>query len=125
MKKQSLSAILDANLLYSAAMRDLFMRLAVRFVFQPKWTEAVLENRPDIPRVALERTRDLMNWFGNDWEVPPYQNLTAELTLSDPDEYSVSFSTRSQIISCRAIRKHRASLRNLVTGCIICLILVY
>lgn len=97
MKQQPISAILDANLLYSAAMRDFFMRLAVRFVFQPKWTddiheewiEAILENQPDIPRAALERTRDLMNRFGNDWEVPPYQHLIPNLPLSDPDDRHV------------------------------------
>lgn len=97
MKKQRLSAVLDANLLYSAAMRDFFMRLATHFVFQPKWTneiheewmEAVLENRPDIPRAMLERTRDLMNRYGNDWEVPPYQHLIPLLNLKDPDDRHV------------------------------------
>ena len=30
------AAVLDANVLYSAMLRDLFMRLTVGFVFQPK-----------------------------------------------------------------------------------------
>ncbi len=97
MKKPVLCAVLDANVLYSAAMRDFFMRLAVRFVFQPKWTEeihaewmeAVLETRPDIGREALERTRDLMNRFGNDWEVPVYDHLIPSLPLSDLDDRHV------------------------------------
>ena len=42
-KKPTLTAVLDANVLYSAAMRDFFMRLATRFVFQPKWTESIHE----------------------------------------------------------------------------------
>jgi predicted nucleic acid-binding protein len=96
-KKPVLCAVLDANVLYSAAMRDFFMRLAVRFVFQPKWTEeihaewieAVLETRPDIGREALERTRDLMNRFGNDWEVPAYDYLIPDLPLSDLDDRHV------------------------------------
>ena len=78
-------------------MRDFFMRLASRFVFQPKWTdeiheewiEAVLRNRPDISRAMLERTRDLMNQYGNDWQVPPYGHLIPALTLPDTDDRHV------------------------------------
>jgi len=92
-----LVAVLDANVLYSAAMRDFFMRLTSRFVFQPKWTdaiheewmEAVLRNRPDISRVVLERTRDLMNQYGNDWQVPAYEQLIDSLSLPDPDDRHV------------------------------------
>ncbi len=97
MRKPSLCAVLDANVLYSAAMRDFFMRLATRFVFQPKWTDeiheewiaAVLRNRPDLTRAQLTRTRDLMNQYGNDWQVPPYQHLILTLPLSDPDDRHV------------------------------------
>ncbi len=50
-----LIAVLDACVLYSAPLRDFFMRLAVR-LYQPKWTDAiheewirnVLNNRTDI-----------------------------------------------------------------------------
>jgi predicted nucleic acid-binding protein len=78
-------------------MRDFFMRLAVRFVFQPKWTgeiheewiEAVLRNRPDLTRAQLTRTRELMNRFGNDWRVPPYRHLIPALVLPDPDDRHV------------------------------------
>ncbi len=35
------SAVLDANVLYSAMLRGMFMRLAVGLVFQPKWTERI------------------------------------------------------------------------------------
>ncbi len=96
-KTAPLAAVLDANVLYSAAMRDFFMRLAIRFVFQPKWTdeiheewiEAVLRNRPDISRAMLERTRDLMNQYGNDWQVPAYIDLVPTLSLPDPDDRHV------------------------------------
>jgi predicted nucleic acid-binding protein len=90
-------AILDANVLYSAPMRDFFMRLTTGFLFQPKWTEQihtewienVLEHRPDVSRTALERTRDLMNQYGNDWRVPEYQHLLSTLTLPDKDDCHV------------------------------------
>ena len=108
-KKSPRSAVLDANVLYSAAMRDFFMYLAIRFVFQPKWTDeiheewinAVLRNRPTLTRAMLERTRDLMNQHGNDWEVPPYQHLIPDLHLSDKNDRHVlaaAIAARSPVI---------------------------
>ena len=38
---QMTAAVLDACVLYSAFLRDLFLRLAVGFVFQPKWTAQI------------------------------------------------------------------------------------
>jgi len=85
------TAVLDACVLYSAPLRDFFMHLAVRFVFQPKWTERihaewmgnVLEKRPDLSRAALERTRDLMNRWARDWQPPDYEALIPTLSLPD------------------------------------------
>ena len=36
------TALLDANVLYSAPVRDLFMQLAVSDVFRARWTENIL-----------------------------------------------------------------------------------
>jgi predicted nucleic acid-binding protein len=96
-KKAALFAVLDANVLYSAAMRDFFMRLTSRYVFQPKWTEeihqewieAVLRSRPDLDPAWLTRTRDLMNQHGNDWHVPAYEHLIPTLPLTDLDDRHV------------------------------------
>jgi predicted nucleic acid-binding protein len=94
----SLVAVIDANVLFSAAMRDFFMRLTARFVFQPKWTEeihqewidAVLRHRTDLDRPSLERTRDLMNRHGNDWRVPAkYEALISALPLPDLNDRHV------------------------------------
>jgi hypothetical protein len=65
------NVVLDSCVLYQAPLRDFFMRLAVK-LYQPKWTEkiheewmrSVLEDRPDLTRSQLERTRDLMNRHG-------------------------------------------------------------
>jgi hypothetical protein len=107
-----LVAFLDANVLYSAPMRDFFLRLAVRFVFQPKWTdeihaewmEAVLTNRPDLTSAQLTRTRDLMNQHGNDWRVPvSYAHLIPTFSLPDLDDRHVLAAA----IAAKAAR-HRA-----------------
>jgi hypothetical protein len=36
-------AVLDARVLYSTALRDLFMRLTVNLAFPPIWTETIQE----------------------------------------------------------------------------------
>ena len=91
------AAVLDACVLYSAFLRDLFMRLAAAFVFQPKWTARiheewtrnVLRNRPDLTPAQLERTRALMDRWGGDWEAEGYERLVPALTLPDPDDRHV------------------------------------
>ena len=58
------SFLFDANVLYSAPMRDALMRLAVTDLFKAKWTadihrewiDAFLRNEPHRDRTALERT---------------------------------------------------------------------
>lgn len=91
------TAILDACVLYPAALRDLWMHLTVNLAFQPKWTPRiqdewirnVMENRPDLRPENLARTRANMERWGRDWEVPDYENRLAELSLPDPDDRHV------------------------------------
>lgn len=91
------AAVLDACVLYSAFLRDLFMRLAVDFVFQPKWTAQihaewirnVLLNCPDLTRAQLERTRMLMEKWGHDWDVGEYESLIPTLVLPDVNDRHV------------------------------------
>jgi len=60
------TALLDANVLYPAPLRDLFLQLAVTDLFKARWTadihqewiEALLRKEPRLDRAALERTRD-------------------------------------------------------------------
>lgn len=92
-----IAAVLDACVLYSAPLRDLFMYLTVHFVFQPKWTdrilaewiENVLVQRPDLSRKALDRTRALMNRWAGDWQVPAHDQLIPTLVLPDPGDRHV------------------------------------
>lgn len=61
-------ALLDANVLYPARLRDLFLRLAIDGLFDARWSGRILDecfdnlltDRPDLPAVALDRTRRLM-----------------------------------------------------------------
>jgi len=63
------AAFYDANVLYPAELRSLLMHLAITDLFRAKWSAEVHEewianllvNRPDLTRMQLERTRDLMD----------------------------------------------------------------
>lgn len=91
------TALLDANVLYPAPVRDLFLQLAVTDLFTAKWTEeihrewieALLRNEPHRERAALERTRSLMNQATRDCLVSGYEPLISTLDLPDPGDRHV------------------------------------
>ncbi len=91
------AALLDANILYPAPMRDIFMQLAADDVIRAKWTadihrewiDALLRNEPHRQRAALERTRDLMDRATRDCLVAGYRSLIPALVLPDPDDRHV------------------------------------
>ena len=91
------TALLDANVLYPAPLRDIFLQLTVTDLFKAKWTadihrewiEALMRKNPPPDRAALERTRDLMDKATRDSLVTGYEPLIASLTLPDPDDRHV------------------------------------
>ena len=91
------TAFLDASVLYPAPVRDLLMELAVSDLYRAKWSDAVheewisavLDNRPDLTRAQLERTRDLMNAHVRDALVTDFEQLIEILELPDPDDRHV------------------------------------
>jgi predicted nucleic acid-binding protein len=90
-------ALLDANVLYSAAMRDIFMQLALTKLFDARWTEAIhrewiesiLRDRPELNRDYLEHTRYLMNKKVENAVISGYEALIPDLNLPDPDDRHV------------------------------------
>lgn len=91
------AAVLDANVLYPARLRDLFLRLAIAGHYRALWTERILDecfnsllaDRPDIPAERLHRTRRLMTVAVPDAIVEKYEHLIADLDLPDPDDRHV------------------------------------
>jgi hypothetical protein len=63
------TALLDANVLYPAPVRDILIQLAVTDIFHAKWSAGIheewirslLRDQPHRDRAVLERTRDLMD----------------------------------------------------------------
>src|ERR1700733_1672869 len=92
-----LIAFLDASVLYPGRLRDLLMHLAMRHLFQPRWSErvqdewiaALMRNRPDLAVAQLQRTRRLMDDHINDALVSGYEHMIDQLTLPDADDRHV------------------------------------
>lgn len=90
----SYTALLDANVLYPAPMRDTLLQLALTDLYKAKWTadihrewiEALLEKQPHRERAALERTRDLMDRSTRDCLIAGYEPMIPTLQLPDPDD---------------------------------------
>ncbi|MBA4063074.1 MAG: PIN domain-containing protein [Isosphaera sp.] len=91
------TAIYDANVLYPAPLRDLFIRLAQAGLVRARWTEAihdewvrnVLKDNPALSPDRLARTRGLMNEAVRDCLVTGYEHLIESLSLPDPDDRHV------------------------------------
>ena len=92
-----LRAIYDACVLYPAPLRDFLMQLTLTDLFRAKWTNRIhdewirnlLENRPDLKREQLEKTRRLMNTATRDCLVEGYDDLIESVKLPDEDDRHV------------------------------------
>jgi len=93
----NLTVVYDANVLYSASLRDLFVELATTDIVEARWTEEIHEewmrnvliNRPDIRFEQLSRTKRLMNANVKDCLVQGYETIIQELELPDPADRHV------------------------------------
>ncbi len=91
------TALLDANVLYPAGLRDLLLRLADRHLYAPlwsagihvEWMRSLLADRPDIEAAVLDRTRAVMDGHFPDAVVAGYEAIAAELNMPDPDDRHV------------------------------------
>jgi len=94
---ETITALYDACLLYSAPLRDLLVRLAMTDIFYARWTDQIhdewirglLKRRPDLEKEKCERVRSLMNQHVRDCLVTGYEPLIEELDLPDPDDRHV------------------------------------
>lgn len=88
------TVVYDANVLYSAPLRDFFVQLAASKILDARWTEEihsewmrnVLLNRSDITPEQLARTKNLMNENVEDCLVQGYEAIIPDLELPDPGD---------------------------------------
>ena len=115
-----LTALLDANVLYPAGLRDLLLRLADRYLFAPlwsadihaQWTGSLLADRPDIDLNVLDRTRAVMDQHFPDVLVTGYEVLVSELDLPDADDRHVlaaAIHGRADVVVTANLRDFPAS----------------
>ncbi|MFN3648309.1 MAG: PIN domain-containing protein [Armatimonadota bacterium] len=91
------TVLYDACVLYPAPLRDLLVRLAVTDLVRARWTDTiheewirnVLEDRKDLTRAQLERTRQLMNANVRDCLITGFEDLIPALSLPDPNDRHV------------------------------------
>jgi predicted nucleic acid-binding protein len=89
-------ALLDANVLYSAPLRDLLVQLAFNGLFQARWSADIevewkrnlLNARPELAE-QIERTQVIMRRAIPDALVAGYESQILGLTLPDPDDRHV------------------------------------
>jgi len=97
-------AVLDACVLYPAALRDVLLRCAEAGLFQPRWSQQLLDelstalarNRPDIPAARVRRLIDLMQEAFPEAMVGPAADIAA--LLPDPGDLHVVASA----VACSA-----------------------
>lgn len=90
-------AVLDANVLYPYFLRDLLIRIALKDLYKPLWTERIhdewiislLKNRDDLMKERLEYAKDLMNENMPDANIENYEDLIEGVVLPDPDDRHV------------------------------------
>ena len=99
------TALLDANVLYPARLRDLLIRLALTKRYRARWTTEIqdewirnlLANRADLSADQLERTRTLMELAVPDVLVSSYEGLIPGLNLPDAkDRHVLAAAIRCQ-----------------------------
>ncbi len=90
-------AILDANVLFPAPLRDYLLNLADLDLYKPKWTDEIQEEwikslllkRKDISRKSLESAKSAMNIAFPDSNILKYKSKIRSLTLPDPKDRHV------------------------------------
>jgi predicted nucleic acid-binding protein len=91
----SFVALLDANVLYPAYLRDLLLRLAQAGVYQPRWSPEILDEitrnlkkgRDTAGREKVNRVISLMKQHFEDAEVTGYDGLVPSMTNDPKDRH--------------------------------------
>lgn len=90
-------ALLDANVLYPARLRDLLIRLDLAGLYQARWSQRILDecfrnligDRPDLSPERLARTRRFMTAALPAAMVTGYEDSIEDHDLPDPDDRHV------------------------------------
>jgi len=106
---RKVTAVLDSCVLFPAQLRDIFMHLALKGVFRPRWSDeihnewirAVLHNRPDLTNEQLQRTRFLMDSNVVGCLIKNYENYVPNINLPDENDrhvIAVAIKSKADVI---------------------------
>ncbi len=98
------TALLDANALYPAYLRDALLRLAVAEVYRVRWSRQVLDemsrnvlkNNPDLPRQSVERLVGTMEKAFPDAMVTGHEFLIPSMTNDPKDRHVLAAAIRGR-----------------------------
>jgi hypothetical protein len=97
-------ALLDADVLYPARLRDLLLSVAEAGLYRVLWTKRILDemvdnilaDRPDLSARQLQRTGDLMTAAFPDAMIAGYERLEAVMTNSPGDRHVLAACVRGR-----------------------------
>jgi hypothetical protein len=96
-------ALLDANVIWSAALRDTLLLAAEERLYQPAWTHAILREmasslkrrRSDLDPVRLDRTVALMLQHFPEALVEDYEPLVPTMKNAEADRHVLAAAVRA------------------------------
>lgn len=99
-----LLALLDANVLWSAAVRDTLLLAAEAGLFRPLWTRQILEEmvrslqarRPDLDPARLARTMDQMLTYFPEALIEGYEALIPTMQNHPGDRHVLAAAVRAR-----------------------------
>lgn len=98
-------AVLDANVLYPASLRDTLLRAAARGLFRPAWTAAIWDEvlvnlrtkpRNPMPRKAAAHLRAEVRKHFPDAAVTGYESLIPSMTNDEKDRHVLAAAVHVQ-----------------------------
>ena len=111
------TVVVDANVLYDAAARDLLIRFSARGLVRVRWTDHILDecfhslrsNRPEISEEQGQRMRKLMCDAVPDCIITGYEPLIEAIQLPDMDDrHVVAAAIKSDAQAIVTSRNHNA-----------------
>jgi predicted nucleic acid-binding protein len=97
-------ALLDANVLYPAYLRDALLRLAEAEVYQVRWSRQILDemarnvlkNNPDLPEERIERLVRTMERAFPEAMVTGHEPLIPSMTTDPKDRHVLAAAVRGR-----------------------------
>jgi predicted nucleic acid-binding protein len=101
----ALVALLDANVLYPAYLRDALLRLAEAEIYQVRWSRQildemarnVLENNPDLPEERIERLMRTMERAFPEAMVTGHEPLIPSMTNDPKDRHVMAAAVKGRV----------------------------